>query len=283
MSEHATRTMRAAVLGASLMADSGFSRGAELEDVEGDRIEEAGGNVESHTAGLSAQARFAEAEQRQRTLNATRRDVLPEQRSEDMTPENQAASAEAQEAIRQDSLMRDVAELGPTRAMRQQVADEAAKMAAKLAQDKAQELIARLAVFAADDVGGGLVEVTEGAALETDLGIGTITDVSYKYTRFGRTILIPQATNVGTTARDAVQYTANKALDLALPPYKFIFGGANMADLADDADLAFTLLVTVPVILIIGLTAFIVFMILAYGYYYLGSLLDINAILSLLT
>jgi hypothetical protein len=119
--------------------------------------------------------------------------------------------------------------------------------------------------------------------LETDLGIGTATDVAYKYTRFARTILIPQATNVGTTAKSAAQYTANKAIDLALPPYKFIFGGANLADLADDADLAFTLLVTVPVILIIAITAFIFMVVFAYGAYWFGSLFDATILTKILS
>ncbi len=266
MSGAATKNVRAAMLGASLMADSTFSRGAELEDIEGDQIEEAGGGGGgSHMAGLSDQAGWAAAERQRMIQSATSRDTFREYGSSEEAREQDMTYRLAEDQLRQQSLDTDVSQLGPIRGAKQKMADKAANALAEKAKTEAMQFAVRWGA----DGAGALADVTEGAALETDLGIGTATDIAYKYARFGRTILIPPATNVGTSAGDAASYTANKAIDIALPPY-VLFG--TISQIVDTADLAFTLLVTVPVFITIGALGFILLTALAYGIYYSGSI-----------
>jgi hypothetical protein len=216
MSEYATKNVRAGFLGASLMMDSGFGRGAELEDVEGgDQIENVGGGGGGgYTAGLSDQARFAEAEQKQKILRATTRDVAPDYAFSEEAREEQEYYVQMEQAIRQQSLDMDVAELGVVRQMKQRLADQAAEAAA----EKAKSLAVQLVVAGAEDVAGDLADVTDVALVESDFGLGTVLDMTYKAARVGNSVL-PRPSDVGESGGDAAAYAARKAVDYALPPY----------------------------------------------------------------
>lgn len=235
---------------------------------------------------LPQESQFRAAEQRQRTLNATRRDVLPSPAEESESEEElmeQEAAAQAEQYIRTQSFSEDVLQMGPTRAMKQQLADRAAKFAADKAKQKAKELAARLLVIGADEVVDPIVDLTEGAAAETDLGFFTWSDIAYDYARLGVTVLVPAPTDVGDTAGDAASYTASKAIHLLIPPYKFIFGGANIIDLADDAMAVFKLGIVSTILIVIFIFLIIVLGLFGFGAYYLGSSFSLSGLAGVLS
>jgi len=210
---------------------------------------------------------FAEAERQYKIQQATVRDILPSQ-----TEENEKMWYQEQEnRIREESEALDVSQLGPIRAAKQKFLDQAAKRAAQAIKEKAREKVNRMAVLALDEVGGGIVEITEGSLLETDLGIGTVGDLAYDYARLGVTVLIPAPTDVGSTAGETAKYTANKTIHTLIPPYKFVFGGAGLVDIIDDAFAVFKLGIASMVLLVLALFAAIIISIAAYAWYTFGS------------
>jgi hypothetical protein len=218
---------------------------------------------------LPQEQQFAQNERQYRIQNATRRDILPEYQGDDETEAEEEIIEQERNIVAQESRGRDIGELGPTRALRQQLADQAAQLLADKAQEKAKELAARLVAQGVDEVGGAIAETAEASVAEVDAGFFSWTDIAWDYARLAVTILIPEPTDVGTTGREGATYVANKAIRTVVPPYKFIFGGASIIDIADDAMAVFKLGI-VSVIIILAFTfAIVVLGFLAYGVYYI--------------
>lgn len=261
IADRATKNVRGAMLAVSLMGDSPFSRGAELEDVSGgDRVEESGGGG-GYTGGLSDQAKFAEEQRRYQILNATRRDIMPEYRDEEaQIAEEEEIIAQEQAYVTEQSQNLDVEQLGPTRGIRQQLTDQALELAKGKAKEKAKQLYARYAGQGVDDVIETAVESTELVVGEEDLGFMAWVGTFYDGARVAETILDRSGDDAGE---------AQKAVRMVIPPYKFM-GDWGLNDIIDDGKLVIQLFL--PALAIAAISFLIIILcIMTYGAAYFGG------------
>lgn len=182
-------------------------------------------------AALEPQERFRAEEQRQKILQATRRDVLIARPAEDFSSEaevdyemeeseyeEQISDIEgAMERLQMRSRETDVENLAPLRGQLRRLGDLAAEKGAQKVKEEAAKKAAQFGIK---------IGVNGANLLDTPGEDGWITyflTFAYNCIRAGLTVLIPDPDTINTSSVSSTsKYTASKTLSLVFPRYKLL-------------------------------------------------------------